>query len=305
MIAADGALTQTVRPSSVTARVDDMADSSPVVVVGATGGQGGAVLDALIEAGFPVRAVVRDAVSSKAARLAERGVELAVGDIVSGSGLTEAFTGSAGVFALTTPFESGVEAEIGQGRALIEAATSASIPYLVFSSVASADRQTGVPHFDSKFEVEQMLAATEIPHTIVGPAYFFDNLLGGADALAAGVMPIAMPADKPLQQLSRRDLGRLVATLFAAPDVHVGQRIDLASDQPTPEEMARIISDVLGTTVTAESYDAERIESEDMRAMFTFLGDRGYEVDIPTLHRRFPDVGWQSFATWAAEALRR
>ena len=114
-----------------------------------------------------------------------------------------------------------------------------------------------------------------------------------------------MPADKPLQQLSRRDLGRLVATLFAAPDVHVGQRIDLASDQPTPEEMARIIGDVLGTTVTAESYDPERIESEDMRAMFTFLGDRGYEVDIPTLHRRFPDVGWQSFATWAAEALRR
>ena len=74
---------------------------------------------------------------------------------------------------------------------------------------------------------------------------------------------------------------------------------------PTPEEMARIIGDVLGTTVTAESYDPERIESEDMRAMFTFLGDRGYEVDIPTLHRRFPDVGWQSFATWAAEALRR
>ncbi|ASR01144.1 NmrA family NAD(P)-binding protein [Gordonia rubripertincta] len=282
-----------------------MSDSSPVVVIGATGGQGGAVLDALLDAGFAVRALVRDAVSSKAAALADRGVELAVGDIVSGVGLTDAFTGAAGAFALTTPFESGVDAEVAQGTALIEAATAAALPYLVFSSVASADRDTGVPHFDSKFEVERMLAATDIPHTIVGPAYFYDNLLAGSDALAAGIMPIAMPADQPLQQLSRRDLGRFVATLFRDPGAYTGERIDIASDQPTPVEMAQIAGDVLGIRVSAESYDSERIPSPDMSAMFRFLGDRGYEVDIPALHRRFPDVGWQSFAEWAAEALRR
>ncbi|MBM7280118.1 NmrA family NAD(P)-binding protein [Gordonia rubripertincta] len=282
-----------------------MSDSSPVVVIGATGGQGGAVLDALLDAGFAVRALVRDAVSSKAAALADRGVELAVGDIVSGVGLTDAFTGAAGAFALTTPFESGVDAEVAQGTALIEAATAAALPYLVFSSVASADRDTGVHHFDSKFEVERMLAATDIPHTIVGPAYFYDNLLAGSDALAAGVMPIAMPADQPLQQLSRRDLGRFVATLFRDPGAYTGERIDIASDQPTPVEMAQIAGDVLGIRVSAESYNPERIPSPDMSAMFRFLGDRGYEVDIPALHRRFPDVGWQSFAEWAAEALCR
>lgn len=281
-----------------------MSDSSPIVVIGATGGQGGAVLDALLDAGFAVRAVVRDAVSSKAAALADRGVELTVGDLVSGVGLTDAFTGAAGAFALTTPFESGVGAEVAQGTALIESATAAALPYLVFSSVASADRDTAVPHFDSKFEVERMLAATDIPHTIVGPAYFYDNLLAGSDALAAGVMPIAMPADKPLQQLSRRDLGRFVATLFRDPGAYTGERIDLASDQPTPVEMAQIAGDVLGTRVSAESYDPERIPSPDMSAMFRFLGDRGYEVDIPALHRRFPGVGWQTFAEWAAEALR-
>ncbi len=282
-----------------------MSDSSPIVVIGATGGQGGAVLDALLDAGFAVRAFVRDAVSSKAAALADRGVELAVGDIVSGIGLTDAFTGAAGAFALTTPFESGVDAEVAQGTALIESATAAALPYLVFSSVASADRDTAVPHFDSKFEVERMLAATDIPHTIVGPAYFYDNLLAGSDALAAGVMPIAMPADKPLQQLSRRDLGRFVATLFRNPGAYTGERIDIASDQPTPLEMAQIVGDVLGTTVSAESFDPERIPSPDMSAMFRFLGERGYEVDIPELHRRFPDVGWQTFAEWAGESLRR
>lgn len=280
-------------------------ETAPVVVVGATGGQGGAVLDALLDAGRPVRAVVRDPSSGRASKLADRGVALATGDMVSGAGLADAFTGAAGVFALTTPFETGVDAELVQGRALISAATEAQVPYLVFSSVASANLGTGVPHFESKYEVEKLLAASDIAHTVVGPSYFYDNLLGGADALQAGVMPLAMPADKELQQLSRRDLGRFVAGLFDDPQAHVGERFDLASDAPTPNQMAATLSDVLGRSVTAESSDPERISSPDMRAMFTFLSADGYSVDIPALHERFPDVGWQSFAEWAAEALAR
>lgn len=277
-----------------------------VVVLGATGGQGGAVVDALLDAGLPVRAVVRDSDSTRAQTLADKGVELAIGDIAAGTGLEEAFAGAAGVFALTTPFESGgVDEEIVQGTAIIDAATAAKVPYLVFSSVASANLDTGVPHFDSKYRVEQLLADSGIPHTIVGPTYFYDNLLGGADALAAGVVPIAMPDDLPLQQLSRRDLGRFVAALFADPQAHVGARIDLASDDPTPAAMAQALSTVLGRDVHAESYDPERIPSPDMRAMFEFLGRGGYTVDIADLHQRFPDIGWQSFADWAAEALPR
>ena len=207
--------------------------------------------------------------------------------------------------AVTRGVETGVDAEIAQGKSLIAAATQAAIPYLVFSSVADANRNTGVPHFDSKYEVEQLLAATDIPHTVVGPTYFYDNLLGSADALAAGVMPIAMPADKPLQQTARADLGRFVAHLFADPTAYVGQRIDIASDDPTPEAMATTLSTVLDRPVQAESYDPERISSEDMRAMFTFLSTEGYSVDIPELHRRFPDVGWQSFADWAEQSLPR
>lgn len=279
--------------------------NAPYVILGATGGQGGAVVDALLDAGRPVRAVVRDAESARAVRLAERGVELAVGDMVTGNGLTEAFDGAAGVFGLTTPFETGVDAEITQGTALIAASKQAAVPYLVFSSVASANLGTGVPHFESKFEVEKLLAQSDLPHTIVGPTYFYDNLLGGADALAAGVMPIAMPADKELQQLSRRDLGRFVATLFADPQAHAGERFDIASDAPTPAGMATTLSEVLGRPVHAESYDPERISSPDMRAMFTFLSGDGYSADIPALHARFPDVGWQSFAEWAVGALSK
>lgn len=271
------------------------------VVLGATGGQGGAVATELLEADLPVRAVVRDLESKRAQELSTRGIELVTGDMVSGDGLVDAFVEATGVFALTTPFETGVDAEVTQGGAIIDAARLAGVPYLVFSSVASADRGTGVPHFESKYRVEQALGDSGIPHTIVGPTYFYDNLLGSVDALtAAGILPIAMPADTPLQQLSRRDLGRFVVELFRDPTSHVGERIDIASDSLTPDQMAAALSSVLTREVNAESYDPERISSPDMSAMFSFLSREGYQVDIPALHRRFPTVGWQSFAEWAA-----
>ncbi|MFW0786488.1 NmrA/HSCARG family protein [Gordonia sp. CPCC 206044] len=275
------------------------------VVLGATGGQGGAVVDELLAAGLPVRAVIRDTSSARARALSDRGVELAVGDLVSGNGLTEAFTGSTGVFALTTPFETGPDAEITQGTAIVEAATSAGAGHLVFSSVASANLGTGVPHFESKYRVEQFLTASGLDHTIVGPTYFYDNILGASDALTAGVMLLAMPSDKPLQQLSRRDLGRFVVEVFDNPSDHLGRRIDLASDDPTPAAMAATLSTVLGHEVRAESYDPERISSPDMRAMFGFLSREGYSVDIAALHHDHPDIGWMSFTDWAAASLPR
>ena len=275
--------------------------SGTITVLGATGGQGGAVVDSLLDAGATVRAVVRSADSPKAIALAERGVELAVGDIASGAGMTEAFQGAAGAFALTTPFETGVEAELMQGDSIIAAATATSLPYLVFSSVASADRNTGVPHFESKYQVEQRLAASGVPHTIVGPTYFYDNILGNRDALNAGLLLMAMPQEKPLQQLSRADLGDFVTGLFANPDAQLGKRIDIASDSVTPGQMAAVLSSVTGTAIHAESFDPERMPSADMRAMFTFLGADGYSVDIPQLHADFPAVGWQTFAQWAAQ----
>lgn len=276
---------------------------SPYVVLGATGNQGGAVLHALQDAGQPVRAVVRFTDSDRSLELADRGIPLAVADIATGKGLDDAFADAAGVFALTTPFESGADAEVGQGDNIIAAAMSADVPHLVFSSVASADRNTGVPHFDSKYEVEKKLAASSISHTIVGPTYFYDNLLGGLDALKAGVIPMGMPAEKPLQQLSRRDLGRFVAMIFDAPADFAGRRIDLASDEITPDGMAEAVSAATGERVHAESFDPERISSPDMRAMFTFLATDGYSVDVAALHAAYPQIGWESFSDWAQHAL--
>ena len=274
--------------------------SEPYAVVGGTGGQGGAVVDALLERGCEVRALVRRS-SSRSDALRLRGVDIAVADITDRAAIASAVDGCAGVFAMTTPFEDGPEAEIAQGAALVGAFSDSGVPHVVFSSVADADKSTGVPHFDTKAATESLLQESSVPYTIVGPTYFYDNLLGGLDGIRRGRLDLPLPVDTPLQQLSRRDLGRFVALVFDDPDRFVRTRIDLASDDPTPRRMAEVLSNVLGTPVHAHSSDADAIASPDMRAMFRFLTDTGYDAKIGELGRLYPEVAWQSFADWAAQ----
>jgi len=169
----------------------------PYVVFGATGGQGGAVVTALLERQLPIRAVVRRAASPRVDDLRRRGVDIAEADITVVGDTAKAMSGAAGVFALTTPFEDGPDAELAQGAALVEAAIAAAVPHLVFSTVASADRHTGVPHFETKATTEAALNVSGVPHTVIGPTYFYDNMLGDIDQLQRGRLELAIPLDTP------------------------------------------------------------------------------------------------------------
>lgn len=273
-------------------------------MLGATGAQGGAVVRALLESGSTVRGVTRRTDSASARRLSAAGVEVVAADLSDETSVAQAFTGVDGAYALTTPFEDGPEAEIAQGRTILDAALAAQVPHLVFSSVADADQHTGIPHFDSKAMVEAALAQSGLSYTIVGPSYFYDNMLGGLDAIKAGVFELPLPADAPLQQLSRRDLGRFVATVLNDPDPVRGARIDIASDEPTGRQMTVALAETLGRPVELVTRDPALIASDDMRAMFTFLASGGYTVDIAALHAQYPQIGWQSFTDWLDTDLR-
>jgi uncharacterized protein YbjT (DUF2867 family) len=133
------------------------------------------VTDALLVRRARIRALVRDPGRSAARQLADRGVEVVAGSLSDPGTLAAAMKGVAGVFAFTAPFEAGVEAEVDLGRAILAAAAQERVPHLVFSSVAGADQDSGVPHFESKARIEAELAAGDVPHTILGPTYFFDK----------------------------------------------------------------------------------------------------------------------------------
>jgi uncharacterized protein YbjT (DUF2867 family) len=273
---------------------------APILVLGATGGQGGAVVDALLARVARVRAMVRrpDA-ETKARRLADRGVEVLAGSLDDRSALSVAMRGVRGVFALTTPFEAGVDAEVAQGRAIVAAAVDIQVPHLVFSSVAGANQHTGVPHFDSKAVIEAELASSGLSYTITAPTYFFDNALGSVDRIRAGILDLPLPPDRALQQLARPDLGAFVAKVLCDPGRYLGQRIELASDAVTPVQMAEALSVAMGRPVRHESTPIGSIRNPDMSAMWRFLNGVGYRVDITALHSANPDIAWTSFADWA------
>ncbi|MET8562633.1 NmrA/HSCARG family protein [Streptomyces flaveolus] len=274
----------------------------PVLVLAATGGQGGAVTDALLGRRVRVRALVRDPGRRSARELAERGVEVVAGSLSDRESLASAMSGVAGVFAFTTPFEAGIDAEVDQGRAILAAATERRVPHLVFSSVAGADQDSGVPHFESKARIEAELAAGDVPYTILGPTYFFDNALGGAERVLAGVLDLPLPPDRPLQQLARPDLGAFAAQVLLDPAPYTGQRIELAGDAPTPAQMAAALGAALGREVRHERVPLAAIGNPDMHAMWEFLNGPGYRVDIPALRAAHPEVRWTRFADWARGA---
>jgi uncharacterized protein YbjT (DUF2867 family) len=277
---------------------------SPILVLGATGGQGGAVTAALLARQARVRAMVRRLGEPSVQRLTERGVEVMVGSLDDRAALGAAMEGAAAVFALTTPFEAGVDAEVAQGRAIVAAAGDARVPHLVFSSVAGADQHTGVPHFDSKAIIEKDLAASGLPYTITAPTYFFDNALGGADRIAAGILDLPLPPDRPLQQLARPDMGAFVAKVLLDPKPYLGRRIELASDAVTPAQMAEALSVAVGRLVRHQQTPLESIRNPDMHAMWRFLNGPGYRVDIDALHTANPDIAWTSFVDWAQHTFK-
>src|SRR5260221_2450947 len=123
-----------------------MTQSKLVLVSGATGKQGGAVVEALLAREHQVRALTRNSASPAANRLREQGVEIAVGDFTDHDSLVRAAQGADAVYAMSTPYEQGAEKEIAQGITITDAAKAAAVAHIIYSSVASADRGTGISH---------------------------------------------------------------------------------------------------------------------------------------------------------------
>ena len=280
-----------------------MSDPRSVLVGGATGQQGGAVARLLLEKGHRVVALTRKPESESAARLTQAGVEVAVGSFDDGIALERAMRGVDAVFTMSTPFEAGLEAEIRQGIAVADAASSAGVAHLVFSSVGSADQKTWIPHFDSKYAVEQHIRRLGIPYTVIRPVYFFDNVfnLFVLRGIKAGKLAIAMPADRALQQISVRNIASFAALALENRDEFLGKSIDIASDELTGERAAQILSEASGRSIEYSETPLEQVRemSEDLALMVEWLVRVGYSADIPRLQTEFPEVGWETFEEWA------
>src|SRR6476469_8621410 len=222
-----------------------MSQKLAVVVTGGTGKQGGAGVKSLLERGHEVRAVTRITDSAKARELANAGVTLVRASLEDTAALTKALEGATSLFAMTTPFEEGTQAETRQGISAAGAAKAAGV-HLVFTSVGSANRQTGIPHFDSKYEVEKHIAKVGVRATILAPVSFMENLYFVKEQLAKGIYAAALPPTRALAQVAVVAIGAVAVRLLEDAGRFTGKRFDLASDELTGNHALAILSRVTG-----------------------------------------------------------
>lgn len=275
-----------------------------VLVTGATGKQGGALARLLLKRGHRVRAFVRSPDSPPAKELEERGAELVPGDFDDPDSIERAMQGVDAVFAMATPFEAGgLEAEVRHGRYLIDTAKLTHVRHFLYSSVAGANQNTGIPHFETKHVVEEHLRHSGLPYTIVAPVFFMENFLGPAfsQRLREGVLALALPRHRGLQMIPMADIAAFCTRVLEWPEELFGQRIEIASDEVTGEQAAALVSYVSGHKLRYEEIPLEtlRSHSEDLARMFEWLQREGYHADISGLRRDYPEVGWHTFEDWA------
>lgn len=277
-----------------------MSEKLAVVVTGGTGKQGGSVVKSLLERGHEVRAVTRNTNSAKAKELEDAGVTLVPASLEDRAALTKALEGATSLFAMTTPFEGGTEAETRQGISAADAAKTAGV-HLVFTSVANANRNTGVPHFESKYAVEEHITEIGVQATVVAPVYFMENLHFGREQLAKGIYATPLPATRQLAQVAVEDIGAVAVRLLEDPGRFAGKRIDLGGDELTGNDVVAILARVTGRPFTYFQVPQDVVRQrmgEDAAKMYEWFDRVGYAVDRVALRREFPDVTFHNFESW-------
>ena len=270
-----------------------------ILVTGATGKQGGAVADHLLRQGFAVRALVRDPAKPAAQALARRGAEIAMGDLDDAATLRHALAGVHGVFtygvySAQAAHEAGgskVSSEVRQGRLLADLAAEAEVRHFVYGSVGNADGKTGVPHFDSKAQVESHIARLGLPATILRPVFFMQNWERMRAAIEGGTLAQPLSPWTVHKQIAVRDIGAMAARAFADPDHWIGRAIELAGDALTMEETAATMSRVIGRPVRYMQMPWDAFEARlgrESTLMFRFFETVGFVADPAQLRAELP-----------------
>ncbi len=253
-----------------------------ILVTGATGQQGGAVMTSLLDQGDRVRIMTRN--PDKAKSMQGPGVEVVKGDFRDPGSLTTAVTGVDGAFVMGTPYEEGPGAETAQGKAMVDACAAKKIGHVVYSSVCCAGSSTGIPHFDSKYEVEKHLKRSGLAYTIVRPVWFMENFASPRyrPSIEKGVLSTPLHPRRILRMVSVGDIGRIVAHAFTNPSRTMGREFDVAGDEMDMERIVRELSLIRYRRIRydhiPEAYAEEAVGHEEA-LMFQWFNEHGWDVD--------------------------
>ena len=274
-----------------------------VLVTGATGRQGGAVVRHMLPKGWKLRALTRNPSNHAAQDLARKGVEVVQGDLEDPGSLGRAAVGAYGIYSVQDFWAVGAKREVQQGKNIADAAKKAGVKHFVYSSVGGAERKTGIPHWESKWEVEEHIRSLGLPVTVIRPVtfmegYYIDQVEIG---LLKGKLVDAVRSDKPYQTIATDDIGAYVALAFERPTEFIGKELEIAGSELTNSEAAKIFGRVLGRPVKFQKLPLPLVRlvlGKEFYLMFRWFNEAGYKADIPGLRRAYPEVRPQSLEEW-------
>jgi len=292
-----------------------------IVVTGATGQQGGSVVDWLLRepAGtFTVRGVTRNASSEGAQALAAKGVEVVQADLGSLEEVTAAFKDAWGVFGLTQFYEHGYDGEQLHGKNIVEAAKASGVKHLVWSTVEGRAGECEAPSWTSKALIEDRVIESGIPYTFVYIPMYYENFWTSFFAPAydeergfnwsVGFMP-----DVPIFAFSVEDLGAWVVPAFKEPEAYAGVKVKTVVDYLSLRDLAQQFSEVTGEKaslameLSKEAFEASRYAphpaAELMYLSWSFVEragpDSGYRSKEQTMSIH---PGAKSYREWVKDS---
>lgn len=274
-----------------------------VLVTGATGRQGGAVVRHMLPKGWKLRALTRDPKSHAAQSLARQGVEMVQGDLEDAASVARAAAGAYGIYSVQDFWAAGAKREVQQGKNVADAAKKAGVKHFVYSSVGGAERNTGIPHWESKWEIEKHIRSLSLPATVIRPAAFMETYY--IDQVEIGILKgkLADPirGDKPYQTIATDDIGAFVALAFERPTEFIGKELEIAGSELTNFEAAKAFSRVLGKPVKFQKLPLPLVRlilGKEFYVMFRWFNDAGFKADIPGLRRTYPEIHLHTLEEW-------
>ncbi len=274
-----------------------------ILITGATGRQGGAVIRHLLPKGWKLRALTRNPSNVAAQELTRQGIEVIQGDLEKPASLESAVRGVYGIYSVQDFWAVGAKREVQQGTNLADAALKAQVSHFVYSSVGGAERSSGIDHWQSKWEIENHIRRLGLPATMLRPVAFMENYY--VDQVEIGILkgklldPIR--ADKPYQTIATDDIGGFAALAFERPQEFIGLGLEIAGSELTNPEAAQVFSRVLGKPVRFRKLPLPLVRillGKEFYQMFRWFNDAGFQANIPELRRRYPEVRLRSLEEW-------
>jgi uncharacterized protein YbjT (DUF2867 family) len=278
-----------------------------ILVGGATGRQGAAVIDELLARGYKVRALTRKPEGKKALSLKARGIEVVQGDYGDPDSLLAAMNGISRMF-----FYSGFSRnEVAEGKTVVAVAQSAGISQLVYSSGAAADPANGIAGA-SKMQIEIAIVNSGVPYTVFRPVAFMENFDRQQKRFVKNGIVDSRDPDRVLHFIAIGDVGFFVGEAFDHPDQWLNKAVNIASDRMTVEEYVGTFSTVMGQNIVYHQLSLDEYLAtmpKPLRPLFQWYDEVGYEADVDGLRAAYPDLttldgylretGWEN---WQAGA---